>query len=399
MIPFSKFKKITSPLPLREQYIQGLIFTPGQIVTDGKEIFEILEQGPTYVTVRDNNGALSKKFITNIQLSESKLGNDGLFKGYKLKSNLSSQILESILKTVVAYKTGEVTDSIAVIRAIKALDEGRTSDAYASLKRIGQTHNHYYLKEVQEEMNEQIKVATTIAQSFGGEYCESPSKTIETVLESLIHIKHDSAKEAALKVIDLAEDAQIKINEKFFSKAFKSVKRGIQGWGGVQDKPSEIIKRNKSYSDSDTKKIAGEEEFENRYMKSVGPDHKPNPHSPRGLQQRVLDREMKKRGLTNESFIQNGDNVSVNKKYSTSYGKVLNNHGSVIEVKHNNGKVSFHPPATVKKYDVSSKPTPEQKTQLNTIATLGKKDAVGNKNTDASASHDMAIKNTLLGNI
>jgi hypothetical protein len=187
------------------------------------------------------------------------------------------------------------------------------------LKRIGQTHNHYYLKEVQEEMNEQIKVATTIAQSFGGEYCESPSKTIETVLESLANIKHDSARAAYKKVVGLAEEVGI-----IFSTSKKNV---------------------------------------------------------------------------SESFIQNGDNVSVNKKYSTSYGKVLNNHGSVIEVKHNNGKVSFHPPATVKKYDVSSKPTPEQKTQLNTIATLGKKDAVGNKNTDASASHDMAIKNTLLGNI
>lgn len=295
MIPFSKFKNLTvSPLPLREQFYQGLIFTPGQFVSDGKSTFEILECGSNYVTVRDKDCNISKKFITTIQLTENKLDNDGLFKGYMPKTEFSSEVLASYSKTIRMYESGEVTDPIAIIRSIKALDEGRTSDAYASLKRIGQTQNHQYLKEVQEEMNEQIKVATQIAKSFGGEYIDSPSKTIEAVLESLIHIRHESARMAYKNVINLAEEVGIVFNS--------------------------------------TKQIS-------------------------------------------ESFIQNGDDVVVSKKYSTSYGKVLNNHGSVIEVKHNNGKVSFHPHATVKKADISNKPTAVQKTQLNTIATLGAKSA------------------------
>lgn len=60
----------------------------------------------------------------------------------------------------------------------------------------------------------------------------------------------------------------------------KSVKRGMQGWGGAQGKPAEIVKRNKAY-DADTAK-----------MLRKGLDDAPE-HSPAGLQKRVLDRKLK----------------------------------------------------------------------------------------------------------
>ena len=65
----------------------------------------------------------------------------------------------------------------------------------------------------------------------------------------------------------------------------KSIKRGLQGWGGVQDKPSEIVKRNKGY-DTDT-----------ATMLRKGLDDSPE-HSPAGLQKRVLDRKLK--GVTED---------------------------------------------------------------------------------------------------
>lgn len=87
----------------------------------------------------------------------------------------------------------------------------------------------------------------------------------------------------------------------------KSVKRGIQGWGqlndipdddprllpGAKDTPRQLVARNKRYDDKTVTQLA-------RPVKSsfpFGGDDTTSPHSPRGLQKRVLDREMKKRGL------------------------------------------------------------------------------------------------------
>ena len=75
----------------------------------------------------------------------------------------------------------------------------------------------------------------------------------------------------------------------------KNIKRGMQGWGGVQSKPSEIVKRNKGYDDKTVKNL----NLKGKIYKDV--DGAPEPHSPQALQNRVLDREMKKRGL-GESF-------------------------------------------------------------------------------------------------
>ena len=92
----------------------------------------------------------------------------------------------------------------------------------------------------------------------------------------------------------------------------KSVKRGMQGWGqlndipdddprllpGAKDTPRQLVARNKGYDDATVKQLA-------RPVKSsfpFGGDDTTSPHSPRGLQKRVLDREMRKRGLTSESY-------------------------------------------------------------------------------------------------
>lgn len=72
----------------------------------------------------------------------------------------------------------------------------------------------------------------------------------------------------------------------------KSVKRGMQGWGNNMPGggPKDIVKRNKSYTDSTIKDLS-------QYDRPAGSTEKYPEHSPRGLQQQVIDREMKKRGL------------------------------------------------------------------------------------------------------
>jgi tetratricopeptide (TPR) repeat protein len=79
----------------------------------------------------------------------------------------------------------------------------------------------------------------------------------------------------------------------------KSFKRGLDGWGeqyrgvdgfddGSPPQPAAIVRRNKAYSDADVK---------NMRNTTPGAARIAATHSPAGLQQRVLDREMKKRGL------------------------------------------------------------------------------------------------------
>ena len=77
----------------------------------------------------------------------------------------------------------------------------------------------------------------------------------------------------------------------------KSAKRGLQGWdknsigpnGEELGNPKDVVKRNRGYSDEMVKKFH-----------HITTTDKVWNHTPGGLQQRVLDREMKKRGLTTE---------------------------------------------------------------------------------------------------
>ena len=68
----------------------------------------------------------------------------------------------------------------------------------------------------------------------------------------------------------------------------KSIKRGLQGWGtGDAPTPQELVRRNKGHSDDTIKALAID-------------TRKVIPHSPADLQKRVVDREMKRRGLGEE---------------------------------------------------------------------------------------------------
>ena len=80
-------------------------------------------------------------------------------------------------------------------------------------------------------------------------------------------------------------------------RGLKSVKRGMQGWGGVQGKPREVANRAKNLSDKDVKSVHAAVNAPGQGLYGNGEFKDPHEHSPAGLQKRVLDREMKKRGL------------------------------------------------------------------------------------------------------
>jgi glycerol-3-phosphate cytidylyltransferase-like family protein len=75
--------------------------------------------------------------------------------------------------------------------------------------------------------------------------------------------------------------AKNKTNEEGVAEGLgKSIKRAAQGWGGSQDKPVDIVKRNKAHDTDTAKRLR------------AGMDDAPE-HTPQGLQKRVLDRKLK----------------------------------------------------------------------------------------------------------
>jgi hypothetical protein len=118
----------------------------------------------------------------------------------------------------------------------------------------------------------------------------------------------------------------------------KKLKRGAQGWGNqgmknMTDKetPRDLVNRNKGYDDEKIKSLS-------KFRKAVDKERPATAHSPQALQNRVLDREIKKRGLS-EGFSPYKPNTKV-----TIIGgpkDVIGKEGVIGEVKTSNGKKFF----------------------------------------------------------
>jgi hypothetical protein len=96
----------------------------------------------------------------------------------------------------------------------------------------------------------------------------------------------------------------------------KNIKRAAQGWSKDGVTPQGIKKRSGEYSDDELKGLAGGyDELRRVRATTIMPTEVPK-HSPAGLQKRVVDREMKKRGL-GEQGVAEGD-----AKFDTMMGNI-----------------------------------------------------------------------------
>lgn len=179
---------------MRDSFHAGEIFNVRDIVQEGEAFFEILDRGSNYVFVSDDNGNIQRKFIdglTTVQIGESVPESVTGFKKYKpTETFLENQaIVEAFTDTIELYNSGEITDAIAILKAIKQTDllvnlaeaDGNVSkiiDAFssakASLSRIGQFATHKsYLEELARteapivQHKDKLKVAKIIADTLG----------------------------------------------------------------------------------------------------------------------------------------------------------------------------------------------------------------------------------------
>ena len=258
---------------IREKYHSGQIFNIGENVTDGQSIFEIIDRGSNYITVVDESGTTSKKWLDAVQPIVVEDVQPGYapeqisYKGYTTKNfNRSEDAAKAFQDTIQRDR-----DPVAILNAIKATDTymglndkhltgekftdqekeawiASHEKARESLNRIGEFAHHqdYWhmhqhelegvlvgydksgrddalaeeQKERLEEMKfssiDKIKVARIIAGSLGVPDVEEKSGAAEMVNQGLRFIKNKHMTPEAWTVVgnmlQMATDAGIKFD-------------------------------------------------------------------------------------------------------------------------------------------------------------------------------------------
>lgn len=160
---------------IREQYHAGAIFNVGDKVTDGESNYEIVDRGANYLTVVNEHGDISKKWldsVTPIEINEDILPGpvpeEVTFKGYTTKNlHHSEDAIRAFTTTIDRYNKGQIKDPVAILNALKAtdtymkvndlhLEQGKSPDeneiavwleahnkARDSLNRIGEFMHHF----------------------------------------------------------------------------------------------------------------------------------------------------------------------------------------------------------------------------------------------------------------
>lgn len=142
---------------VREQYVAGEIFNLGDKVQDDRGVYEIMDRGANYLTVVNESGELSKKWIdkvtavkTEIQESMSSNPNEISFKGYTTTQfHKEPRALKAFKGTIDKHSQGSIKDGVAILNAIKHTDaylsmvDGKDhSKAQEALHRIGEFGDH-----------------------------------------------------------------------------------------------------------------------------------------------------------------------------------------------------------------------------------------------------------------
>lgn len=230
---------------LREKYYSGKIFSIGEKVTDGQNIFEIIDRGSNYITVVNESGVTSKKWLDAVQpivvedIQPDYAPKQITYKGYTTKNfNVSEDAIKAFQETIERDK-----DPVAILNAIKATDaymsyriteeltdkEKETcisahEKAKESLDRVNEFAHHadYWgshlerLEEMKFSSVDRIKVARIIAGSLGVPDVEEKSGPAEMVNQGLRFIKNKHMTPEAWTVVgnmlQMATDAGIKFD-------------------------------------------------------------------------------------------------------------------------------------------------------------------------------------------
>jgi hypothetical protein len=114
---------------LREKFYAGEIFNVGDKVTDGTNIFEVVDRGSNYITVVNENGDMSKKWLDAVQpieiqedIQPGPAPEEITYKGYTTKNLHHSADAAKAFQDTIVRADMHKHDPVAVLNALKATD-------------------------------------------------------------------------------------------------------------------------------------------------------------------------------------------------------------------------------------------------------------------------------------
>lgn len=271
---------------IREKYHSGQIFNVGDKVTDGESVYEILDRGANYLTVVNESGDISKKWLDSVQPINVNINEDIpvgptpseiTYKGYTTKNlHHSEDAIRAFQTTIDRAEKGQITDPVAVLNALKATDTymglndkhltgeevtpaekkawfDAHQKARESLNRIGEFphhldywHNHLHeiedvmsqykdegkeeafgeaveqLEEMKFSPADKIKVARIIASSLGDTEADEKSGAENMVNNALRKVKNKPLTKEAWKILGNMLDLAKQAGIKFDEKIVSS---------------------------------------------------------------------------------------------------------------------------------------------------------------------------------
>ena len=229
---------------LREKYFKGEIFQIGDLVESNGQQFEIMDRGSNYLTVVNESGELSKKWIKDVQIVEIKnfkqfneevKAGEISYKGYTTKNlHASKDIYEAFTQTIEQADQGQIdNDPVAILNALKAADslvvekiENTVEALKKSLEKIGVLENHTYLQAIEEGLStktikpsqDKLKVARVIADMLGVDNPEKMSNPEQLVNAGLRKVRSKQLNpvlsDTVQRMLDLASEVGIKYDTK-----------------------------------------------------------------------------------------------------------------------------------------------------------------------------------------
>lgn len=220
----------------RNAFYTGKMFTIGETVKDSSGKYEIIDRGSNYVTVVDESGNASRKFVDGLVVIDEHMNfreGELSFKGHLPSSKIleTPLVKEAFDKTIQLFEAGEVEqDAFAVLKAMKEVEnllEGKIEQAIVdklcfSLKKIGVYEHHQpYLQQYEQMvqvMNEdnqtKLQAAKIIAGAVGS---TTTGNDAEAILNNALRKAKTSANPKQIEILkgmlELAKKVGLKYDQ------------------------------------------------------------------------------------------------------------------------------------------------------------------------------------------
>ena len=296
---------------IREQYVAGEVYNIGSVVEDADGVYEVMDRGANYITVVDNEGNLSKKWLNQVVEVSKEIDYEPsdilAFKGYVTENfEISPEATDAYRKLIESDK-----DPIAVLNAIKLTDEclniikeaseqGCATDEQANkfkvaqikvvdtLSKIDELNEHSYIDGLSTQMQslvekndkkdgsygirftgaDRIKVARIIAGSLGVGSPEKSSNPTQLVNMGLRKIRTKRMTPEFMGILDkmlgTATAAGIEYDDGLLPSVMKRNKAKV-----VEEKSAEEMAKERIKKEKEMDKVKHDREMDQARLKDA----------------------------------------------------------------------------------------------------------------------------------